>query len=274
LLHSHLSSLAFAAKSPHHENVMSASPSRYGIGILLLIFCMGMGAGWFAHRPQPADSRADLSPSSVPIHSEKRALTEATAEHTAIRPLSKPAPALQIVASPANLLPDATEPASASEDLNALDPDGPLPAGNLPNSHEPGQPQTNALDVLLSAISISCQFDPGYSGGWSGDDIRVYSAAWQGGLIVYDSVDLTAGKARMTGSEGATGSKIGEVKVRAAATSNGLYFSGFSPRGDLITTTVFAERDKLNRYMAVMSSHATEMGHNSSQFHGRCNTLP
>lgn len=91
---------------------------------------------------------------------------------------------------------------------------------------------------------------------------------------MYDSMDFTASTARMTGSEGATGSSIGEVKMRVAVTDNGLHFTSFNPRGDLVSTTVFPTTDKVGRYIAVMSTHSTEFNHYSSQFYGLCDTLP
>jgi hypothetical protein len=94
-----------------------------------------------------------------------------------------------------------------------------------------------------------------------------------GGPIMYDQIAMADGTAMMLGSEGATGSSTGEVQVRAAATRTGLHFSSFVPRGDLISTTVFAALDEEQRFIAVMSTHATEFNHNSSQFHGVCHVL-
>lgn len=90
---------------------------------------------------------------------------------------------------------------------------------------------------------------------------------------MYDQITLAEGNAMMVGSEGATGSNTGEVKVRVAATRAGLHFSGFVPRGDLISTTVFAALDDKQRYLAVMSMHSPGFNHNSSQFHGVCDVL-
>lgn len=91
---------------------------------------------------------------------------------------------------------------------------------------------------------------------------------------MYDSMDFTTSTARMTGSEGATGSRTGEANMRVAVTDNGLHFTSFNPRGDLVSTTVFPSTDKRGRYVAVMSTHSTEFNHHSSQFYGLCDTLP
>ena len=134
--------------------------------------------------------------------------------------------------------------------------------------------RNKGLDDLTGAISISCQFDAGHGAAWRGDSYSVMGASWQGGLIVYDSMDFSASTARMTGSEGATGSRTGEVKMRVAVTDNGIHFTSFNPRGDLVSTTVFPLTDKRDRYIAVMSTHSTEFNHYSSQFYGLCDTLP
>jgi len=126
----------------------------------------------------------------------------------------------------------------------------------------------------MGAISISCQFDSGQGAAWHGNSYSIMSASWQGGLIVYDTMDFTASSARMTGSEGATGSGTGEVKMRVAVTGSGIHFTSFNPRGDLVSTTVFRTTDKQGRYIAVISTHSTEFNHYSSQFYGLCDTLP
>jgi hypothetical protein len=132
---------------------------------------------------------------------------------------------------------------------------------------------TGPLQRLINAVRISCEFNLGAGALWKNGRVTVGSAAWQGGPIMYDQITMADGTAMMLGSEGATGSNTGEVKVRAAATRTGLHFSSFVPRGDLISTTVFAALDEEQRFIAVMSTHATEFNHNSSQFHGVCDVL-
>lgn len=154
----------------------------------------------------------------------------------------------------------------------------PVPAGdpNIIFQVEKGSGLTvdaGPLQRLLDAERISCQFDPGYGGYWNNGRVSVGSAAWQGGPILYDQIAMSDGTALMLGSEGATGSNTGEVKVRVAATRTGLHFSSFVPRGDLVSTTVFAAQDDKQRFIAVMSLHAPGLNHNSSQFHGVCDVL-
>lgn len=133
---------------------------------------------------------------------------------------------------------------------------------------EPG-----AMQRLLDAVRISCQFGPGHGALWKNGEATMVTSSWQGGPIMYDQIAMSEGAAMMVGSEGATGSKTGEVKVRVAATKTGLHFSSFVPRGDLISTTVFAAQDDKQRFIAVMSLHSTGFNYNSSQFHGVCDVL-
>jgi hypothetical protein len=133
--------------------------------------------------------------------------------------------------------------------------------------------EAGAMQRLFDAVRISCQFGPGHGAQWKNGQATTVTSSWQGGPITYDQIAMSEGSAMMVGSEGATGSKTGEVKVRVAATKTGLHFSSFVPRGDLISTTVFATQDEKQRFIAVMSLHSTGFNYNSSQFHGVCDVL-
>jgi len=100
----------------------------------------------------------------------------------------------------------------------------------------------------------------------------MYELAYQGGPISYDSIDIDSGTARMTGSEGATGSLDGELDVRVTATRAGLHFSAFNSRGELLVTTVFGAVDKHRRHLAVMATHGTNAWDGSFQVYGACDT--
>jgi hypothetical protein len=97
-----------------------------------------------------------------------------------------------------------------------------------------------------------------------------HGAAWQGGEIVFQGVDVASGKAEMTGTQGATGSSEGATDVQVTATDSGLHFSGFTPRGELVVTSVYGAVDNSGRYRAVMSRHGTALAHESAQFYGNC----
>ena len=98
----------------------------------------------------------------------------------------------------------------------------------------------------------------------------MYELAYQGGPISYESIDVDSGTARMTGSEGATGSLEGALDVRATATRAGLHFSAFNSRGELLVTTVFGAVDKQGRHLAVMTTHGTRATDGSFQTYGTC----
>ena len=76
----------------------------------------------------------------------------------------------------------------------------------------------------------------------------------------------------MTGSTGATGSLDGETDARVTATDSGLHFSTFTPKGELVVTSVYAAADGTGRYLAVISRHGTEFDHESAQVYGTCDT--
>jgi hypothetical protein len=130
--------------------------------------------------------------------------------------------------------------------------------------------RTAPLNALLNSIRIRCDFGPGGGGNWLKGTSQIHSASWQGGEIVFESVDLEADKAQMTGTQGATGSSEGATDVRVVATGTGLHFSGFTPRGELVVTSVFGAVDGSGRYLAVMSRHGTQFDHESAQFYGNC----
>lgn len=80
------------------------------------------------------------------------------------------------------------------------------------------QPSDDApLTGLLTAEKISCQFDPGNAARVNGpNNISMFELADR--PITYDAIDITAGKARMTGSVGATGSREGILAMQMVAT--------------------------------------------------------
>ncbi|HUN25299.1 MAG TPA: hypothetical protein VMU67_03255 [Steroidobacteraceae bacterium] len=149
----------------------------------------------------------------------------------------------------------------------------PIPAGAEPPSSAAASAHPSPLDTLLDSVRISCQFDPGNGSEWPGGNMTVHGASWQGGPITYDSIDTHAGSAQMEGTQGATGSQTGETDVRVVATPTGLHFAGFTPRGDLVVTSVFAALDTAGHFIAVMSRHGAALQHESAQFYGSCSSI-
>jgi hypothetical protein len=123
---------------------------------------------------------------------------------------------------------------------------------------------------LADSTKIWCRFSPG-NGAWLREDnISMYELAYQGGPITYEAIDMDTGTARMTGSEGATGSLEGSLDVRVTATRSGLHFSAFNSRGELLVATVFGTVDKQGRHLAVMATHGTHPWDGSFQIYGAC----
>jgi len=92
--------------------------------------------------------------------------------------------------------------------------------------------------------------------------------------VTYDAIDITAGKARMTGSVGATGSREGVLDMQMVTTHAGLHFSAVNSRGELLVTTVFGALDEGNHHRAVMSVHGRQADEGSFQVYGSCDAIP
>jgi hypothetical protein len=90
---------------------------------------------------------------------------------------------------------------------------------------------------------------------------------------MYDSINLAAETARMTGNAILTGSVTEGANVTAAATNSALHLYGVASNGTLTSTTLFgAARNAAGHYTAVMSYHGPNL-HNdqeSAQFYGTC----
>ena len=144
---------------------------------LALVGGLGVVAGWWAH-----------STLSQPEHGSSRAAEAGTPAQNAV-----------IASTP-------VEPASGAEAGSRV-------IDEVGNSSDAGpielvanQPSDDApLTGLLTSEKISCRFDPGSGARVNGPNISKYELADR--PITYDSIDITAGKARMTGSIGATGSR-------------------------------------------------------------------
>jgi hypothetical protein len=128
-------------------------------------------------------------------------------------------------------------------------------------------------ESLLNAGAVKCDFSQGNSGSWQNQALTVGTAAWQGGPISYDSINVAAGTARMTGPTILTGSVSEGANVTAAATNTAIHLYGVASNGTLTSTTIFgAARNAAGHYNAVMSYHGPTL-HNdqeSAQFYGTC----
>jgi hypothetical protein len=134
--------------------------------------------------------------------------------------------------------------------------------------------QGSTVSRLLNASTISCTFDPGYGGWWQDEKLKVGTVAFKGGPISFDSIDISAGRARMRASAGVVGSVSGETDVHVAPSSKSLNFYGIKPSGAFTVITVYGEVDDSGRYLAAMSSHGdTVLNHETLQVFGACDIL-
>lgn len=144
---------------------------------------------------------------------------------------------------------------------------------DLPSRREGDSDQARPADELLNGTRIGCDFGGGSNTGLrDGAMLTVGGGAdWVGGLIVYDLLDAGASEARMTGSQGATGTLTGETKVELRISGTRLTFLGELPDGVLVATTIYPDLDNIDRHVAVMSRH--EQGGRftyAAQFLGTC----
>jgi hypothetical protein len=130
--------------------------------------------------------------------------------------------------------------------------------------------ESTPLDKLLEAFRVRCTFGAGAGGHWPAGKLFPHTAAWQGGPVDFDTIDLTGSTARLVGNEGITGSAEGALDVHVTPTATGLHFAAFNPRGDLIVTSVYGVRDATGAHRAVLTMNGQGMDNESAQFYGNC----
>ena len=144
---------------------------------------------------------------------------------------------------------------------------------DIPNRHADDATGSRPATDLLDSARITCEFGAGSNtGSRIGDSLSVGSggAQWQGSLMVYDFLEPSGGKVRLTGTVGAVGSPTGEATVQFTVAGSRIYFMGFLPNGMYILTTVYEELDNMDRHVAVMSRHGEGLFNYGSQFLGVC----
>jgi hypothetical protein len=142
---------------------------------------------------------------------------------------------------------------------------------DLPNRRDDDPRGAAPAARLLDSLRISCDFGAGNNTGTRVGEILTVGggAQWQGGLILYDLTDASAGKARMTGSPGVTGSPTGEAEVQVTTEGTRVFLSGFLMNRDYVMVTIYDDLDNLGRHIAVMSRHESRFTY-ASQFLGTC----
>jgi hypothetical protein len=219
---------------------------------LALVGGLGVVAGWWAH-----------STLSQPEHGASRAAEAGTPAQNALIASTPVEPAKHQSAprqaSGAEASSRVTDEVGNSSDA------GPIElVANQPSDDAP-------LTRLLNTEKISCRFDAGNAARVNGPNISMYELADR--PVTYDSIDITAGKARMTGSVGATGSREGVLDMQMVTTHAGLHFSAVNSRGALLVTTVFGALDQGDRHWAVMTVHGRQADDGSFQVYGSCDAI-
>jgi hypothetical protein len=125
------------------------------------------------------------------------------------------------------------------------------------------------IDKLLDSMSVYCTFDAGAGGYWPQGKVLAHTAAWQGGPLEFDAINLVDHTALMTRHPWPSAAPEG-TPLGVTATDSGLHFSGFKPDGELIVATVYGALDSEARYRAVVSLHGPRLNHESAQFYGWC----
>jgi hypothetical protein len=161
----------------------------------------------------------------------------------------------------------ATRSAAEAEPRVPLQPELHIPGGKLDAAQIA---KSEPLDKLLDAFRVRCTFGAGAGGQWPAGKIFPHTAAWQGGPIDFDTIDLTGSTARLIANTGVTGSVEGVLDVRVTPTATGLHFAAFNPRGDLILTSVYAARDASGAHRAVLTMNGPGLDNESAQFYGSC----
>jgi hypothetical protein len=251
---------------------------RTGASRNLILVVVGAIAGWFGHLVLA--NRQAASPEAVVSALERDSKTpSASRTRDALRPGAVPAQTAGTTDVPPPVSTDITTGADAGS--NDAEPTTMiLTPGHSGDSEETESHKQvdasnraeKARDDLKNAMMIRCEFKPGATGYWQNQNLSVSLFEWQGGPVTFEVVDLSAGTARMLGSDGATGSQEGVIDVMVTATSTGLHFSAFTPTRVLVVATVFANMDRSGRYRAVMSRHGTPMFYDniSEQNYGSC----
>ena len=143
---------------------------------------------------------------------------------------------------------------------------------DIPNRRPDDSAGRKAAADLLDQSRVTCDFGAGMNAGVRfGDTLLVgVGAQWQGGLMVYDLLEPGAGRARLIGTVGGTGSPNGETKVQLMLYGTRIYFLGLQPNGTYALTTIYDELDDMGRHVAVMSRHENGIFTYGTQWLGVC----
>jgi hypothetical protein len=223
---------------------------------------VGLAIRSIANRePEPESPRVTVNddPGAIPTP-RPPARTPAAVERDAA--VAAEAPVAMASAAAADGSPD---PATASGPRAAQQP--PLPRAILTDDIKA---RPAPLTGLLNASSLRCDIEVAHGANWSQGKPTLHAISYQGGPFSFESIDLEAETAMMSGGSGVTGSLSGELEMRTTAGNKGLTFSAFTPHGHLLIVTVYPALDSSGRYRTVMTTFGDQFDHETAQFFGAC----
>ena len=124
--------------------------------------------------------------------------------------------------------------------------------------------EDDVFSNLLRAKCIKCSFREGVSTSWHAKGVKIESDKMKD-AIVFDSIDIKQGKARIIGNQGAS-------DIILIGSPSGITFIETTGIGNMIFTTVFPYyKPGTDQFCAVMSRHMNLItGALPSQFYGTC----
>jgi len=132
--------------------------------------------------------------------------------------------------------------------------------------------EDDVFSKLVKARTIRCHLGKGAFAEWKNGKVEIEISRWskspEACILIFDSIDLKAGKARIIGNQGAR-------DVIALATPTGITFIEKTPAGNINVTTVFAKyNDGSGDFTFVHSRHLMLIeGPLPSQYYGVCEIL-
>lgn len=127
--------------------------------------------------------------------------------------------------------------------------------------------QDEAFSRLMTAQTISCDFNASIIAEWPRDRLSIEEGAGFENPLIFDNIDPEQGTARMIGN-------LGGADIVVIPTPSGLSFIESSVTGNLLLTTIFPTRRADGEFFAVHSRHVLLISDPlPSQAYGTCKVL-
>jgi hypothetical protein len=119
---------------------------------------------------------------------------------------------------------------------------------------------------LITATTIKCQIGKGMFTVWDKNGPSMKASTWskskEDSTLIFDSIDLKNGTARLIGS--------GSTDVQAIKISKGITFAEYTGGGINILTVFSKPLTNTQQYPMVYSRHLTLIDPMTSQYNGTC----